>query len=132
MRILIVEDDPVIALDLTDSLERGGHEVVGPAASAAEAVALCEAERPKLALVDINLRDGDNGVILARGLVARWGLTVIFVSAQREQARRARDIAFGYIGKAFEAGTALRSVEAARVVLDGGTLTSVPAGLELF
>jgi DNA-binding response OmpR family regulator len=133
MRILIVEDEPLIALDLADSLERGGHEVAGPAATAAEALALCEAgQRPRLALVDIDLRGGGNGVVLARALVARWRVAVIFVSGEREEAQSARDVALGYIRKPLEADTALRGVEAARAVLDGGKPTSVPAGFELF
>jgi two-component system, response regulator PdtaR len=68
MRILIVEDEALIAMMLTDSLEGGGHEVMGPAGTAAEALALCEAALPDLALLDVDLRDGCNGVILARAL----------------------------------------------------------------
>ena len=74
MRILIVEDDAVIAMVLADSLEDAGHEVVGPAATMAEALALCEgaAPPPELAVLDINLRDGSNGVDVARALMGRW------------------------------------------------------------
>jgi CheY-like chemotaxis protein len=133
MRILIVEDEALIAWMLADSLEDAGHEVVGPAATMAEALALCEgAPPPELALLDINLRDGSNGVDVARALLSRWGVLSIFASGQMMEARRARDVALGYIRKPYEAQTVLRGVEVAREVMDGGTPRHVPAGFELF
>ncbi len=132
MRILIVEDETLVAMMLTDSLEGAGHEVMGPATTAGEAVALCEAGLPDLALLDVNLADGSNGVILARTLFDRWGLSVIFASGQRMEAQQARSIALGYIRKPYEAETVLRGVEVAREVMDGGTPRHVPAGFELF
>jgi CheY-like chemotaxis protein len=132
MRILIVEDEAVIALVLTDSLEGGGHSVMGPAATMAEALALCDAEVPELALLDINLRDGSNGVDLARALLDRWGVPSIFTSGAMMEARRARDVALGYIRKPYEAATVLRSVEVARAVMGGTAPGTVPAGFELF
>jgi two-component system, response regulator PdtaR len=67
MRILIVEDEVLIAWMLAECLECAGHEVIGPAAAMAEALALCEAAAPpELAVLDINLRGGSNGVDVAR------------------------------------------------------------------
>ncbi len=132
MRILIVEDEALIAWMLADSLEDGGHEVVGPAATMAEALALCEAAPPELAVLDINLRDGSNGVDVARALLERWGVLAIFASAQMMESRRARHIALGYIGKPYTPETVLRSVEVAREVMGGGKPGTVPAGFELF
>jgi CheY-like chemotaxis protein len=133
MRILIVEDEALIALELTENLEHGGHEVVGPATTVAEALTLCqEAEPPELALLDINLRDGSSGVILARALLARWGVPSIFASGQLMEARQARDIALGCIGKPYHPETVLRSIEVAREIMGGGMPTHIPAGFELF
>jgi DNA-binding response OmpR family regulator len=132
MRILIVEDDVLIALMLTDSLRLAGHEVMGPATTATEALALCEAEPPALALLDVNLLDGSSGVDVGRALFDRWGVLSIFCSGQLMEARRARDIALGYIRKPYEAETVLRSVELAREVMSGGTPGNIPAGFELF
>jgi CheY-like chemotaxis protein len=132
MRILIVEDEALIAMVLADSLEDGGHEVVGPAATMAEALALCEAAPPELAVLDVNLGDGSNGVDVARALLERWGVLSIFASAQMMEARRARDIALGHIRKPYGAETVLRSVEVAREVMRGGKPVTVPAGFELF
>ena len=122
----------MIAMVLADSLDDAGHEVMGPAATMAEAMALCDALRPELALLDIHLRDGSSGVDVARALFGRWGVISIFASGEMMEARRARDVALGYIRKPYEVQTVLRSVEVAREVIAGGTPGAVPRGLELF
>ena len=134
MRILIVEDEALIAWMLADSLEGAGHEVVGPAATMAEALALCEAAAPspELAVLDINLRDGSSGVDVARALSERWGVPSIFASAQAVEAGRGRGAALGCIRKPYAPQTVLRGVEAARELMDGRTPRHVPAGFELF
>jgi two-component system, response regulator PdtaR len=135
MCVLIVEDDALVAWALTECLEGAGHEVLGPAATAAEALALCAgaAGPPELAVLDIDLRDGDgNGVDVARALMARWGVPSIFASGQAEEARRATDVALGRIGKPYAPEAVLRCVEAEREVLEGRTPRLLPAGFELF
>ncbi len=132
MRILIVEDDAVIAMVLADSLEDRGHHVMGPASMMTEALALCETATPELALLDVNLGDGSSGVDVARALFERWGVLSIFASGQMMEARRARNVALGYICKPYELETALRSVEVAREVMAGAEPKAVPAGFELF
>ena len=134
MRVLIVEDEAVVAWMLADCLERAGHEVVGPAATMAEALALCEAAvpLPELAVLDIDLRDGSSGVDVARALRERWDVPSIFASGQAEEARRARDVALGCVRKPYAPEAVVRCVEAAREVMDGRTPRHLPAGLELF
>jgi two-component system, response regulator PdtaR len=134
MRVLIVEDEVVIAWMLADSLEGAGHEVIGPVAAMAEALALCEGALPppELAVLDINPRDGSNGVDVARALLERWGVPSIFVSAQTVEARWAREVALGCIRKPYRPETVLQGVEVAREVMDGRTPRHVPAGFELF
>ncbi len=133
MRILIVEDEALIAMALADSLEGGGHEVLGPAATMAEALALCDgAPPPELALLDVNLRDGGSGVDVARALLERWGVLSIFASGQAMEARRARDVALGYVRKPYEARTVLLSIEVARAVMEGAEPGAVPVSFELF
>ena len=133
MRVLIVEDEALTGWVLADSLEGAGHEVIGPAAAMAEALALCEAAAPpELAVLDINLRDGSSGVDVAHALLERWGVPSIFASGQAVDARRAKDVALGYIRKPYELQTVLRGVEVAREVMDGRTPRHLPAGFELF
>jgi DNA-binding NtrC family response regulator len=70
--ILIVDDEPFIALDLAMAVEDAGCLVVGPAGSVREALSLLEASRVTAAILDVNLSDGDVtpvvDVLVARGI----------------------------------------------------------------
>jgi DNA-binding response OmpR family regulator len=132
MRILVVEDEALIALVLVEILAEGGHEVVGPAATMEQALALCEDAPPQLALLDIALADGSNGVDVARALHGRWGVPAIFASSQVSEARRARDIALGCIRKPYALETVLRSIEAALAAQRGAPPAIPPWGFEMF
>jgi DNA-binding response OmpR family regulator len=82
MIILVAEDEALIALVLELTLRPGGHRVLGPVATVAEALRLADETAPELALVDINLQDGDDGVALARTLRDRYGTPSLFLSGQ--------------------------------------------------
>ena len=83
-RILIVEDEILIALELESLLQDAGHEVVGIAASSQEAAALGLQLRPDLAFVDVHLADGPTGVDVARRL-ADQGVAVLFMTANAKR-----------------------------------------------
>jgi len=83
-RILIVEDEALIALDLSFCLESMGHLVMGQAADSAEALSIAE-DGIDLALVDLNLRDGPTGPELGERLAAEFGATVIYLTANPRQ-----------------------------------------------
>jgi CheY-like chemotaxis protein len=83
--VLIIEDEPIIALDIEELVQSCGHRVVGVAASEAEAVAIARRHRPGLILADINLGGGGDGAAaVARILRERWA-PVIFVTAYPER-----------------------------------------------
>jgi CheY-like chemotaxis protein len=84
-RVLIIEDEPIIALDLQQLVESAGHEVVGVAASEEEAVSLAESEKPSLVLADINLGEGGDGASAVSRILARHRAPVIFVTAYPER-----------------------------------------------
>ena len=69
-RILIVEDEFLLAMDLSDRLRREGCEVIGPASRESKALAVLERDRPDAVVLDLNL-DGKLPVNLAETLVAR-------------------------------------------------------------
>jgi DNA-binding response OmpR family regulator len=79
-RVLIVEDDPFIAIDLEDVLLRAGWHVCGVAASQAEALSVADRTRPTIALVDVRLSPGD-GRVVASELVTRYGTAVLMATA---------------------------------------------------
>ena len=85
MRILLVEDEPLIALDLESMLVRLGHEVVGVADTEKEAIRLAAVTRPDFAFVDIKLRDGFTGPRIVARLQADFGLYCAFVTGNAEQ-----------------------------------------------
>jgi len=85
LRLLLVEDEPFIALDLELLSTSAGHEVVGVADSLETAIALANSARPEAALVDINLRDGFSGVQVSRLLAGAGQVCVGFVTGNAEQ-----------------------------------------------
>ena len=84
LRILIVVDEILIALELESLLQDAGHEVVGMAASSQDATALGQRLRPDLAFVDIHLTDGPTGVEVARRL-GEQGVAVLFMTANAKR-----------------------------------------------
>ena len=80
MRVLIVEDELVIAIDVEASLTEEGHQIVGIARESETALALGHRLRPDLALVDIQLVDGETGPEIARHL-KDMGVPVLFMTA---------------------------------------------------
>jgi CheY-like chemotaxis protein len=84
-RVLIIEDEAIIAMDLQQLVESAGHEVIGIAASEADAVAIAERERPTLVLADVNLGHGGDGATAVERILARHETPVIFVTAYPER-----------------------------------------------
>jgi CheY-like chemotaxis protein len=84
-RVLIIEDEPIIALDIQELVERCGHSVVGIAATEAEAVEIARAERPGLVLADINLGAGGDGASAVARILRDLTAPVIFVTAYPER-----------------------------------------------
>lgn len=84
LRILIVEDEILIAFELESLLQDEGYEPVGIAPTSREALALARELAPDLALVDIHLADGPTGVEVARGL-AQSGITALFMTANAKR-----------------------------------------------
>ncbi|GBR02128.1 response regulator [Acetobacter oeni] len=82
--ILIIEDEPIIAMDIEDLVLRCGHTVAGVAHTQAEAVALAKETRPGLILADINLGDGGNGMDAVTEIMQSMTVPVIFVTAYPE------------------------------------------------
>jgi CheY-like chemotaxis protein len=85
LRILIVEDEFLIALELESLLQDAGHDVVGIAATSDEAMALGQQLAPDLAFVDIHLADGLTGIDVARNLSEQHHVTVLFMTANAKR-----------------------------------------------
>lgn len=88
--ILIVEDEALVALYTAELLEDAGRTVVGMAATGATALDMAAADPPGLALVDVRLPGGMDGVEVARELQRRHGTRIVFVSGTLDAATLAR------------------------------------------
>ena len=80
-RVLIIEDEPVIALDMSHTLEAAGHTVTGIATTHREAVELAQADPPGLVLADIHLGDDSSGVEAVAEILEHYRVPVIFITA---------------------------------------------------
>ncbi len=89
VRVLIVEDELILAMELEDVLLDAGHEVVGVAADMHQALALAARTKPDLALMDVNLARGTNGIETARQLRERFDVPALFVSGNLDAGTRA-------------------------------------------
>jgi AmiR/NasT family two-component response regulator len=83
-RVLIVEDEFLIALDIEDALGELGCEIIGPAATVADAMRLIEATPPDVAVLDVRLADGSTGPI-AEELRRRQVPFVVLTGYERQQ-----------------------------------------------
>lgn len=80
-RVLIIEDEPIIAMDIQSIVEGLGHSVVGVADTKDTAVAAAKATEPDLVLADIQLADGSSGIDAVGEILAALDVPVIFITA---------------------------------------------------
>ncbi len=83
--VMIIEDEPIIAMDLEALLESLGHKVVGVARTEKEAIHLAATTKPGLVLADIQLADGSSGVDAVRSILQNISVPVIFITAFPER-----------------------------------------------
>ncbi len=91
--ILVVENEAVLALDLADTLQGLGYDVLGPAATADDACQLARDEHPDVVLMDIRLNGDRDGIAAAQEIASQLGVKVIFLSAESDAATRRRALA---------------------------------------
>jgi len=83
--VLIIEDEPLIAMDLEGLVESLGHRVIGVARTRDEAVTIARTKSPGLILADIQLADGSSGLDAVNDLLKTFELPVIFITAYPER-----------------------------------------------
>lgn len=116
IRVLVVEDESIVALDLERSLKRMGYEVVGVVQSGEDAVRKAEEARPTIVFMDIRLRGAMSGVDAAREIRRRQGIPVIYLTAysDEETLQRAKETEpYGYLLKPFDESDLRTALEVA-------------------
>ena len=83
--VLVIEDEPIIAMDLETIVRDLGHTVTGVAVTRDEAVAQAKAQRPTLILADIQLADDSSGIDAVKDILAEFSVPVIFITAFPER-----------------------------------------------
>lgn len=132
MRLLIVEDDPLIGPALKAVLENAGHVVIGPARDAVKAARIARRDLPDLALVDVYLSGGENGLSLVRRLWQEMGVPSVVVTGFDFVAEDGLDCAVGLLRKPVMPKDLISAVAAVQQVLGGNRPIRVPASLSLF
>ncbi|GGD27828.1 response regulator [Aureimonas glaciei] len=84
-QIMIIEDEPLIAMDIEQMVESLGHSVTGIARTHKEALVLFEQQRPGMVLADIQLADGSSGIDAVNDILAQLSVPVIFITAFPER-----------------------------------------------
>jgi PAS domain S-box-containing protein len=104
-RVLIVEDERIVAIDLKITLERLGYDVIGTTGSGENAVEMAEDLQPDIILMDIRLEDKMDGIDAAKAIRKHSDIPVIFLTAYTDQETidRAKLVGpYGYAVKPFE------------------------------
>jgi DNA-binding response OmpR family regulator len=118
-RVLIVEDDPLISMDVEQALAADGYEICGAAASQDEALALAERTRPEFAVVDVNLSPGD-GRLVALALRRLYGTVVLMASGNcSSRSFMSQSGASACLPKPYAADIVARALEATEALQTG-------------
>jgi DNA-binding NarL/FixJ family response regulator len=120
-RILVVEDDFLVAMQMESALVEAGFAVAGVAATGEDAIELAISERPHLVVMDIRLAGDRDGIDTALQLFAEQGLRCIFATAHHdEQSRRraAPAVPLGWLHKPYTMVSRVGMVRSALAELD--------------
>jgi DNA-binding response OmpR family regulator len=129
--LLIVEDQLLLAMQLEEQLEDAGYRVLDLAVRHQEALATARKCKPDLALVNIELKCGDDGVALAHDLKA-LGIPVLFISGQPGKARAAKAVAIASLSKPYSPADMAKAVAYLFRHENGDESRPGPPRLEMF
>ena len=130
MRVLIVEDQALVAMEIEVMITLAGHEAIARADDLQSALTAIEGERPDLALVDIQLAQGCSGLDVAAALQERH-VPVVFATGNCPT-DRGRDVALGCLHKPITDVTLAAGLSAIEALLKGAKIPPVPASLHLY
>jgi len=128
-RILIVEDEPLVAFENEQSIKDSGYEVVATVDNLADAARAIDEEAIDLVLTDINLNGDGDGMDVARA-AAKKEIPVLFVTGQCPAA--ARTLGVGCLDKPYTGRMLIAALDTIDAKLGGGKAKEASAGLRLF
>ncbi len=113
-RILVVEDEVLIAEEIRERLTTAGYIVVAVADTGAQAIELASQTQPQLVLMDIRLKGPMDGIEAGERIYERFGVPIVYLTAHSDQATLARaktKAAFGYVIKPFHIDSLLVAID---------------------
>jgi DNA-binding response OmpR family regulator len=129
-RILIVEDEPLVAFDNEHMLQEAGYEVVATVDSFADAAEMIAAEQIDLVLTDLSLSGDGDGLDVARAAKAK-GVAVLFVTGHSTEGE-AQGLALGCLAKPYSERVLLGTLEAVDRHIQGVKRKKLPGQLTLY
>ncbi|MGN3975436.1 response regulator [Tsuneonella sp. SYSU-LHT278] len=130
LRVLIVEDEALVAMELEFMLEEAGYLPVGNADDLASAIEVVETSPPDLALVDIQLAMGESGLRVARELRER-GIPVLFATGNCP-GESGRPVAVGCLHKPIVERSLRSALHAVEAKLAGREVPKLPSSVHLY
>jgi DNA-binding response OmpR family regulator len=129
--VLIIDDNEIVAEAIADGVRLAGYTVCGVASTAERALELARQRRPRLALVDVDLGDGEDGIDAARQLLALGPITIIFVTGFPDRMRQT-DIGVAWMEKPYRVLDLINALEIVTAASERRTVTApMPAVLHL-
>jgi DNA-binding LytR/AlgR family response regulator len=130
LRVMIVEDEMLLAMELESEVEMAGHQVTGLAMNSSQARELMSGDRPDFAFVDIHLMDGPTGIDVGRGL-ADAGIPYVFVSGNIKRIPDDFAGALGAIEKPYTMNGMKNALAYVSAIVAGDDSAQPPASLVL-
>ncbi|RWY68843.1 response regulator [Rhizobium sp. WSM1325] len=130
MKVMIVEDEMLLAMELEIEMEAAGHEVAGIAMNSRQAHDLLAAQKPDFAFVDVQLMDGPTGIEVGRSLAAA-GIPYVFVTGNIKRLPPDFVDALGAIEKPYTMNGMKNALNYISAILSGNEGPDIPANLVL-
>lgn len=129
--LMIVEDEALVAIVLRDELQMAGYKVLDLTDRLDEALKVAKADKPDLALVNVRLARGDDGIELSERLKV-LGIPVLLISGQASRAISSKTVAIGSMPKPYDAAEMVLAVAYLLAHLKGDDTLLKPKKLEVF
>ena len=129
--LMIVEDEVLVSILLRDELQKAGYKVLDLTDRLDAALEVAKAEKPDLALVNIRLAKGDDGIELSKHLKV-LGIPVLLISGQVSRSSSAKTVAIGSMPKPYVPEEMLLAVGYLLARLNGDDTLQKPHQLEVF
>ena len=129
--LMIVEDEVLVSILLRDELQKAGYKVLDLTDRLGAAMEVAKAEKPDLALVNIRLAKGDDGIELSKHLKG-LGIPVLLISGQVSRASSAKTVAIGSMPKPYDPDEMVLAVAYLLARLKGDNTLPKPHQLEVF